>query len=154
MKSWMIIFTLLSLWQKWYRFSIIVLALSLFLTKSPRCFVQILSTILIIVASLIFTVLVCVSSCLICLDESLVSPIFWEKMWIICFIDCFFAPSTFGWGKEMLYDFLVDGVSSPMIKSSSFSQARTPICATSMSVKMHTSLKRFFMQCDFLNSKK
>jgi hypothetical protein len=44
--------------------------------------------------------------------------------------------------REMLYDFLVDGVSSPTLKSSSFSQARTPICAASMSVGMHTSLKR------------
>jgi hypothetical protein len=54
----------------------------------------------------------------------------------------------------MLYDFLVDVVSSPVLKSSSFSQARTPICAASMSVEMHTSLKRFFMQCDILNSEK
>jgi hypothetical protein len=54
----------------------------------------------------------------------------------------------------MLYDFLVDGVSSPMLKSSSFSQAKTPIRAASMSVEMHTSLKRFLMQCDFLNSEK
>ncbi len=41
----------------------------------------------------------------------------------------------------MLYDFLVDGVSSPMLKSSSCSHTRTPICAASMSVEMHTSLK-------------
>jgi hypothetical protein len=37
----------------------------------------------------------------------------------------------------MLYDFLVDGASSPMIKSSSFSGARTPLHAASMSVEMH-----------------
>ncbi len=43
----------------------------------------------------------------------------------------------------MLYDFLVDWVSSQMLKSSSFSRARTPICAASMSVEMHTSLKSF-----------
>jgi hypothetical protein len=44
----------------------------------------------------------------------------------------------------MLYDFLVDGVSSPKLKSSSFSQAKTPIPAASMSVEIPTSLKRFF----------
>ncbi len=54
----------------------------------------------------------------------------------------------------MMYDFLVDGVSSPMLKSSSFSQARAPMCAASMSVEMHTSSKRFVMQYDFLNSEK
>jgi hypothetical protein len=36
----------------------------------------------------------------------------------------------------MLYDFLVDGVSNPMLKSSSFSQTRTPIHAASMIVEM------------------
>jgi hypothetical protein len=39
----------------------------------------------------------------------------------------------------MLCDFLVDVVSSPMLKSSLLSGARTPICAASISVKMHTS---------------
>ena len=93
--------------------------------------------------------LLSVSSCLICLDESLDSPFFSVKTWTIHFIDCFFAHSTFGWGREMLYDFLVDAVNSPMLKSSSFSQARTPICAASMSVEMHTPLKRFFYEMWF-----
>ncbi len=137
------IFTLLSLCQKWYRFSIVVLALLLFLTKSMECFVQFIRTMLIIVASLFFTDLVCVSSWF-CLDKSLVSPIFWAKTWTIHFIDCFFVPSTFGWGREMMYYFLVDGVSSPILKSSSFSWARTPICAVSMSVDMHISLNSFY----------
>ncbi len=43
----------------------------------------------------------------------------------------------------MLYGLLVDGVSNQMLKSFSFSQARTSICAASMSVKMQTSLKSF-----------
>jgi hypothetical protein len=54
----------------------------------------------------------------------------------------------------MLYDFLLDEVSSLMLKSSSFSQARTPIWAAYMSVEIHTSLKRFLIQCNFLNSEK
>jgi hypothetical protein len=108
------------------------------------------------VADMIFTLLSFVSVIILfnLLRWSLVSPIFLAKMWTICFIDCLFAPLTFDQGREMLYDFLVDEVSSLMLKSSLFSQKKTPICAASMSVEIHASLKRFLMQCDFLNSEK
>jgi hypothetical protein len=49
----------------------------------------------------------------------------------------------------MLYDFLVDGVSSSMLNSSSFSQEKTPIHAVSMSVEMHTSLKSYLCNAIF-----
>ncbi len=69
------------------------------------------------------------------------------------FIDCFFVPSTFGWlGKETLLDFLVDGDSNPMLKSTSLSQARIPIHDVSMRVEMHASLNEILIPCNFLNS--
>jgi hypothetical protein len=48
------------------------------------------------------------------------------------FIDCFLVPLTISWGRATLFDFLVDGVCTPMLKSTSLSQARVPICAVSM----------------------
>ncbi len=137
-KSRMNIFTLLTCW-----------------TCSGDCLApDFWATILILLALLVVTATVCVSSCLICLDDSFLWPIFWATMSTIRFIDCFFAPSMFGWGRETLLDFLVDGVSNPMLKSTSLSQARIPLPAVSMRVEIHASLNKILMPCDFLNSKK
>jgi hypothetical protein len=63
----------------------------------------------------IFWATMSTSSCLICLDDSLLCPNFWATMSMIRLIDCFFAQSNFGLGKETLLDSLVDGLSNPML---------------------------------------
>ncbi len=66
--------------------------------------------------------------------------IFLVKMWTIGFIDCLLRPWHLVEEGRCCIAFLVNGVSSPMLKSSSFSQASTPIHAASMSVEMYALL--------------